>query len=882
MVSILSTCILLSLQYYQVDVEMPGGKGNIPGQIKVNPFGEVFCVEEGTVPRKSPIKNEPSGAKALVFGEGLRWLEYYQGKDGVYYLVCKGGVVEPITPIGWVHDSALLLGGSPLTTSSLKEDDVHKALQGGGTGVIRKALIISSKEWVKEFLKPGDNASNVITEPFRYKGLGEKAPKDEPLKFYNILFVYKIDSVKKMVLLGFTPKLSADENSNDLAGWVSEKAVCYWDSREAIQWKFDNKSSTIRTRETKAYAFAKIEDLRNFQASFENNIRIPDALPGAKKPDPKTIIAEEVIDPITGNSEDWEFDDIRFPLLSKPSEQLIDSANWGKCMEVGIIGSFRMANGKLVSAKSINKLRTKMRVVQNQVKQNYILFVIDNTGSMEKAFQTVIPKYINAFVTEKGLTQTEKSQIKVAVTFYNDFPSRNEKDAPGATLDSTVKQVSDWVSFDSLEGKALIANLEKTKAQEGGDALEQPIHGIKIALRNAMKSNKAPPEFAFKRLVVVGDMGNHEKDNLGQDLKAEMETIGDMLVPFNGSAWDFTPIQVANPRGVNGQRDPDYDLFTSQMESIGVFRNMKLLELAKKKNRLIPIVSDKYVVSRNFDELEKYLVEQTKQYRLEAIKDVENLVDLSRGVTTQMSENLKGIFNDLKIDIDVLTQKGFQYYERGWITTHDGTYRDDLANPVPQIDIKTLIRSDEFNAMNDLINKFDPLKFNKTATQLFSFLVAGKLGQELNEEFMKSTVDKLGGINSRTPLIDYMIKARFNKELVQLTDAQVKIRFAELLTRIEKLKPIYKEIKNEGRYTGGIHPRKLSLPSGQEIDTWEGKGNLTKGTHRRKFYLAGDRNAPTEEKQMGVEAKKEKVDSDKNKADSDDGFYWLDDAKEIP
>mgnify|MGYP003340384230 CR=1 FL=1 len=39
------------------------------------------------------------------------------------------------------------------------------------------------------------------------------------------------------------------------------------------------------------------------------------------------------------------------------------------------------------------------------------LDVIDNTGSMEQAFQTVIPEYIKAFVDEKGLSGEEKSRV---------------------------------------------------------------------------------------------------------------------------------------------------------------------------------------------------------------------------------------------------------------------------------------------------------------------------------------------------------------------------------------------------------------------------------------------------------------------------------------
>lgn len=841
-----------------IDVAMPDGQKATAGQVKSEPFLDIFCVEDGFRPRKLPGKPELSGAKPLTFGEGLRWVEYHQAADGVYYLVCKGGIYEPTTVLGWVPESALLLGNMPQTTGSQKQHEIHKIPQNRGTGVIRKAMIINSKEWVKENNSPNGNKLTDIVQPIRHLGLDDSAPTASPIKFFNILFVYKIDTKKKMVLLGFSA--NASYRNSQLAGWISDKAVCFWDSREAIQWKFDNKNdkSGLKIRETKAYAFATLSDAQKYMSSFKNRIRIPDGSMGAQIPDPKSIVAEEALDK-NGNSEPWDFDAVRFPVISKPSEQLDTVSNWGRFVEIGVIGNFKIEGGGLVSTKELEKNNKTIEKIKQEVKQNYIMFVLDNTGSMEKVFQNAIPEYINLFVNEKGLDASEKSQINIAVTFYNDFASRLEKDKPGANLDQTIEQVSDWMSIDSPQGKDLVAKLANTKAKDGGDALEQPIHGIKKSLINAMKSGMAPPPFAFKRCVVLGDMGNHEKDNLGQDLHKEIEFIADLLVPLNATAWDFVPIQVPNPRGVNGQRDPDYDLFSMQMAEIAKMRRQRLEKSGKKINDQVR--QGESVVYSDYEELTKYLAERTRQYRQEAVKDFDNLVDLRRGVTTQLSDNLKDIFKKEGLNIDVYTKNGYQFYEKAWITTHDGTHREG-REPMPQIDIKTLVREDEFRALEGLVKKFDCLDFEEIAEDIFNLVVSGKLGEKINDEFMKNVVGKLGGLNFKTPLLSYIIDAKYNMKKSDLTGIQAKERFADLLSRILLLKPIYNEIRNEERYKNGYIPSQRELPGGQKYTVWSGNGDKLKDeTTRRKFLLSGEQSL---------------------NAGDDNFYYWFDDAKEIP
>lgn len=182
-----------------------------------------------------------------------------------------------------------------------------------------------------------------------------------------------------------------------------------------------------------------------------------------------------------------------------------------------------------------------------------------------------------------------------------------------------------------------------------------------------------------------------------------------------------------------------------------------------------------------------------------------------------------------------------------------------------QIDIKTLVRASEFKALSDLVEKFDAADSSELMDEIFDLVVSGKLGQKLNADFMKKTVDKLSGINFRTPLLTYMVN---KKKMANLNGAKAKEIFADLLSRLLLLKPIYKEIESGSLYQYGYKSAPRELPGGQKYRVWEGSGNLignkdNKDT-RRKFLLVGE----------------ESLSDEKDRKDF--YYYWFDDAKEIP
>lgn len=848
--------ILASSQ--SIDVCMPDGSKKLPPTTVLEPNPDVFATEDGFVPLKSPENtSEPSGAKPIKFGEAFHWLCDHQSKDSVYRLICKGtGRFEPITVIGWVPHSALLLRRTPLKT----EDDKNQ-------GVIRKALIVNSKEWIKDNFVDGK-----IVAPARYLGLLPNAKKAQSLKFFNILFVYKIDKKTGRALLGYSPK--ADYvNGSQLAGWFPENALCYWDTREAVQWNFENKNSKFdgMIRKTKAYAFNSKESAKNFREQVQpKNLNIPGKLPPLED-----IIGEENIG-ANGESVEWSFDETRFPKISKPEDEETLRGHWGKLIQIGVIGSFRLNDGTLVNPKIIKQMRDKLAIIKSEIDQHYILFVIDNTGSMEDAFKKMIPDYIKTFTQEKGLNEKEKLQIKIAVAFYNDFSSDLEKNKAGASLDSTVQYYKDWVSIGDMEGKKLVDDLTKMEAKDGGDAREQVIHGVRTALEKSMASKKAPPQFAFKRCVVVGDMGNHVENNLGQNVNGELNNIANLLVPMNAAPWDFLPIQVPNPRADKGQRDPDYDAFTEQMKEIEQLRgklaiDRKMVDIFSKPDR-------QRVVFQSFNNLSDYLVQTTKDFRKKSLDDAEKIIAGARGElapTTELSNNLKSIFNDAGIDVNLLTADGYQFYEKAWVTTRDGTLGTG-GNGVDQISIMTLVAGEEFIALKDIVKRFTPNNSESISVELLKLIVEAKLGETLDKGFKEDVAIKLNGLSFKSEILVYLFKALILEEKTDLSDEKFKKLYAKFLTKINRLKIIYDEIDSEKKFEDGIGETERTLANGIKYLYCFGKGDQK--YFPRKFTLVGDSNsdAMNNSKDDGEQEKDLTKDLTSNR------YYWLNDLKELP
>jgi hypothetical protein len=375
-----------------------------------------------------------------------------------------------------------------------------------------------------------------------------------------------------------------------------------------------------------------------------------------------------------------------------------------------------------------------------------------------------------------------------------------------------------------------------------------------------MASKNAPPQFAFKRCVVVGDMGNHVDNNLGQDINVEMNKIADLLVPMNATPWDFLPIQVPNPRADKGQRDPDYNAFTDQMKEIDKLRSKLAVKL--KKVDIFSKPDNQPVVFQQFNNLSEYLVQTTQDYRKKSLADAEKLISGARGElepATELSANLKSILIDAGIDLKVLTEDGNQFYERAWVTTRDGTTDKD-GKGIDQINIMTLVSGFEFQALKKVVDLFTVDNLEAIADELFKVIVHAKLGEKIDKDFQEKIAAKLAGISFKSPALNYLFEALNNNKIVKIGNDEFKLIFEDLLTRLSRLKIIYEEIDGERKYSGGIGEKKREKANGISYTHCYGQGEQV--FMQRSFTLVSD------------------IAAINNLATNK--YYWFNDAKELP
>jgi hypothetical protein len=211
-----------------IHVEMgPDDKGKpLPTtQINKDKFnGGVWAAYEGFQLKKSPIINsEPSGYKALQYMENFDVSYVYQGEDQIYYLLSRGQS-EDFKNFGWVPEKFTCFYQGQQTANN----------------IYKKALIVNSLDQITKQRK-------VEPIPVRMAPTLE-VPVIDPLRLYNIYSVYSDtnpkDPTKGFCLLGsdyaFKPDYNSKTNSKVPAetvnGWVSKENLCFWDTREGLEW----------------------------------------------------------------------------------------------------------------------------------------------------------------------------------------------------------------------------------------------------------------------------------------------------------------------------------------------------------------------------------------------------------------------------------------------------------------------------------------------------------------------------------------------------------------------------------------------------------------------------------------------------------------------
>ena len=772
--------MLIILPNQEFDVVNADGKNVFPPspveKVPGSTNNYFLVVNDGVRPLGEPKSDTKfSGAPPIKFCEmSFLLLDSHQGDRGWYRLACRKDNGKLVIH-GWIPDDSVLFNDDALIT------------QGGG--VTRKALIINTKDWIK------DNGNKL---PVPVLGFLSNSSKRDPIRFFNIMFVFKEIKSKEFghqFLLGYDPYIPNSETASvSLAGWIPANALCQWDTRQAIQWNDENmKAGVADSRENPGKIFKTKKDLENFCSSNEN----------LKKNNPAGLLASEIIDG-KGNSIPWKIDQPRYPLLSTDAQQIVLGEGFGNALKIGLIGSFQKDDGNFVDAEEVNRQRDLGIQIKEGMEQTYILFVIDDTSSMEPAFNDVVPKCIENVI----------KTVNIAVCFYNDFKSNKEKNKEGASLDS-IFEFLPWEPLkDGLE-TPIIEKLKKHQTKDGGDALEQPIHGL---LRGLEKASIDIPRHSRKIVFVIGDMGNHISDNLKQDLAKDSQKIAELLTRGNDSPWEFLPLQVPHPRGGKAAKeDEDYKLYAKQMDNIHKLVKERREEAIKKIDDNVLKAQIKLqdigstIAVENYESMLKELNTRTSLYEEKKRTIIEELMAIVRGTFppgSKFSSEVSEAFSNENVNVKLLSEGGFQIFEEGWVSSHDGASKSK-----PQIKTMLFMEHKVFSSIQNFL-KTVTNSYRKNDLEDLGIMVAkGITGDKFRTP--EDALSSQEGIKFNSKLLS-LIKDRMLKKEQNINIKPNEI--VEHMKRLSKMSHVFQDLLND--QIAEYKEIQKQLPGGDPIPDW--------------------------------------------------------------
>jgi hypothetical protein len=327
-------CVSGTLLAQNTNVEMgPEDKGKpLPSNRIVSGkfIDGVWSAYEGFQLKKSPIINsEPSGYKALQYMEHFDVSYVYQGEDQIYYLLSRG-IGKEFKNLGWLPEKFTCIYQGQQTANN----------------IYKKALIVNSLDQITKQRK-------VEPIPVRLAPTLQ-APVIDPLRLYNIYSVYSDtnpkDPTKGFCLLGSDYGFPPDDNSKTnpkipsetVKGWVSKENLCFWDTREGLEW--DVKSTKESLGELRRTTPGKIFDSR------KNAIK--DAIGENVKP----LLVEKF--DIKNESIPLQHYSSRFPIIPLNNEEQIFIPEFGRLFKIAIFLTFEDAqkyigNGDLYLKESL-------------------------------------------------------------------------------------------------------------------------------------------------------------------------------------------------------------------------------------------------------------------------------------------------------------------------------------------------------------------------------------------------------------------------------------------------------------------------------------------------------------------------------------------------
>ncbi len=526
------------------------------------PQKRVWVVSDRFEPLRQPARpgndNPPSGAPALPFLTQVNMVgDFVQTGDGNFVLISDKQILKfpDATLLGWVPLARVLT-----RTVCLGDDR---------TDIKIKSMVVNSLAYLK---KSGEGEAARVLPPRIRLAPDPDGTDNGAFRFFDFYFVWgdtRPDSEQEgYALLGENPSFNVNaelppeefRKATRIIGWVRKSRLCFWRTREALQWDDQN---TKRTEPARAYA--------------SRDLALADLDPGARPPASEDeVIVEKFADnrPVS-----WEPRRMRYPLLTirvEKTQPLVHETHRNNILRrVGVIGDVFDENGKPVMDEQLRQnIRDDIIRTRQQLARTEILFVIDRTTSMEP-WWTATAEAVKALLEQvKGADRS----VAVGFCFYGDVYPSTEKEGKVANLEEAIKLggVVPGRLFDArADEKELKEKLKEladtTRVIPGGTRPEMVYAGIEAGLLEAKGWSKN----ARKMLILIGDDGNHPLP--AEEEQTVHKRIVDLCVPSDDRSkdyqipWEFYALQVrpVAPAPADPSEPPDPTvLFKNQVNAL--------------------------------------------------------------------------------------------------------------------------------------------------------------------------------------------------------------------------------------------------------------------------------------------------------------------------
>lgn len=404
------------------------------------------------------------------------------------------GFSSNLEDFGWIEKENLLLWDHCLVTEKGK--------------INKKGMILNTIESLKkEKIEKGDEEN---VKYYYNDKLSVESETGRTSKIYEILYIYKVKG--DAILLGKTYFTDVSRAKEMIFGWVSSKKITIWDHRIAVEPNWEKEAALER----KAH---------NIRATFLVDVPKAKRYAEAKPMNDRYVIWNNDTYE-KRNIGDWR----RFPLLMYDKESQI--------IKAGVMSELRSALDKAdtIGTVSLAEIQRNYNELRAKARNINVVFVVDGTKSMDLYFPAISKAIIASM--DKLKKSYSKNSMRFGAVVYTDNAEKNML-IQAKKLNSNYREVAGWLSPNRVYHK-----YDK-------DTPEAVNYGLMAALRSVgLQKNET------NIIILVGDAGNHHRQDRSQIDKSEIIKLLDMY------DCNFLAFQVHN------ENHSSYDEFEPQMKDL--------------------------------------------------------------------------------------------------------------------------------------------------------------------------------------------------------------------------------------------------------------------------------------------------------------------------